>query len=91
LAVLSNLLETTGAAAAVSKKAADRRESAAVVAGYVAEVVTPAKAAAEAVQVEVRGIDAVMESWTEAEWWLTKPAAPTSVQVAAVDRKSVKI
>ena len=79
------------AAAAVSKREVDRREAAAVVAGYVAEVVTPAKAVAEAVQAEVQGIDAVMESWTEAEWWLTKPAAPTSVEVAAVDRKSVKI
>lgn len=90
LTALSSLLETTEAVSAVSRKVADRRESAAVVAEYVAEVVTPAKAVAEAVQVEVQGIDAVMESWTEAEWWLTKPAAPTSVEVAAVDRKSVK-
>ncbi|MEI7699788.1 MAG: hypothetical protein WCK86_08340, partial [Planctomycetia bacterium] len=59
---------------------------------YAAEVVIAERPAAEFAIAEIQGIDAVMENWTQADWWMTE-AVPVAVPetTGTESRRGLKI
>jgi subtilisin-like proprotein convertase family protein len=92
LAALLNPLATGVTPANRSARTTENRMPQQNTVEYVADVVVAERPVAEFSIAEIQGIDAVMEDWTQGDWWMTESAPSAVVETAAAEsRRGLKI